>query len=172
MTSQSPPPQSSPIPVPSPPDSKSPSRRTSFGFLHRSKSKEPIQNRKVSGGKITKKYHEQAREEELKRLREASSMPEGVPRLPVLTPSPQLQTFGGEGATPDRTAGKNRKQSMEATTRTVPIPPIPRVSESPDPYTRSDSMTHRGRYSYAASAVSSIDSPRRVRRRKDPMPYK
>ncbi len=166
MASPSPPPQSSPLPVPSPPDSKSPGRRTSFGFLHRSKSKDPIPNRKVSGGKITKKYLEQAKEEELRRLQEASLMAESVPMLPVLTPSPQLQTFGGEGA------GKNRNQSMEAIARTVPIPPIPRASQSPDPYSRSESMTHRGRYSYAASAVSSIDSPRRVRRRKDPMPYK
>lgn len=171
MTSPSPP-QSSPLPIPSPPDSKSPNRRTSFGFLHRSRSKEPIQNRKISGGKIIKKHHEQAREEELRRLQEAGSMPGAVPMLPVLTPSPQLHSFGGEGATPGRAAGKKTNQSLEATTRTVPIPPIPRVSQSPDPYSRSESMTHRGRYSYAASAVSSIDSPRRVRRRKDPTPYK
>jgi septin family protein len=32
-------------------------------------------------------------------------------------------------------------------------------------------MTHRGRFSYASSAVSSINSPRRVRRRKDPTPF-
>nr|AAL18019.2 Sep4a [Coccidioides posadasii]AAW68429.1 Sep4a [Coccidioides posadasii] len=32
-------------------------------------------------------------------------------------------------------------------------------------------MAHRGRYSYASSAVSTINSPRRVRRRKDPTPY-
>ncbi|KAF7502124.1 hypothetical protein GJ744_007096 [Endocarpon pusillum] len=171
MPSPSPPPQASPLPIPSSPDSKSPGRRTSFGFLHRSRSKEPIQNRKVSGAKITKKHHEQAREEELRRLKEAGLMPGAVPTLPLLTPSPQLQRLVGEGATPDRAAGKNTNPSMEAPTRTVPIPPIPRVSQSPDPYSRSESITHRGRYSYAASAVSSIDSPRRVRRRKDPTPY-
>lgn len=33
-------------------------------------------------------------------------------------------------------------------------------------------MTHRGRYSYASSAISTINSPRRVRRRKDPTPFK
>ncbi|RKU45396.1 hypothetical protein DL546_004710 [Coniochaeta pulveracea] len=32
-------------------------------------------------------------------------------------------------------------------------------------------MTHRGRYSYASSAMSTINSPRRVRRRKDPTPF-
>lgn len=41
-----------------------------------------------------------------------------------------------------------------------------------DPYARTESMTHRGRYSYASSAVSTINSPRRVRRRKDPTPFK
>lgn len=102
-------------------------------------------------------------------------MPESVPKLPDLTPSPQLQTFGGEESVSENAAEKNRKGSMEALARTVPIPPVPGTSRSPehvDPYARSESMTHRGRYSYAASAVSSIDSPRRVRRRKDPTPYK
>lgn len=59
----------------------------------------------------------------------------------------------------------------------VPIPPIPGqngmgVGDWVDPYARTESMTHRGRYSYASSAVSTINSPRRVRRRKDPTPFK
>lgn len=42
-----------------------------------------------------------------------------------------------------------------------------------DPYAKEGSMAHRGRYSYASSAVSStFNSPRRVRRRKDPTPFK
>lgn len=42
-----------------------------------------------------------------------------------------------------------------------------------DPYAKEGSMAHRGRYSYASSAVSStMNSPRRVRRRKDPTPFK
>lgn len=42
-----------------------------------------------------------------------------------------------------------------------------------DPYAKEGSMAHRGRYSYAGSATSStINSPRRVRRRKDPTPFK
>ena len=62
--------------------------------------------------------------------------------------------------------------------RNVPIPPIP---GSPpvagregwvDPYARTESMTNRGRYSYASSAISTINSPRRMRRRKDPTPFK
>ncbi|KAF4583302.1 putative septin aspE [Ophiocordyceps camponoti-floridani] len=47
-----------------------------------------------------------------------------------------------------------------------PVPPIPY-----EVYDRSESMTHRGRYSYASSAVSTINGPRRVRRRKDPTPF-
>ena len=43
---------------------------------------------------------------------------------------------------------------------------------SADPYGRTESMTHRGRYSYASSAASTVNSPRRVRRRKDPTSYK
>lgn len=175
----SPSPQASPVPVPvpipSPSDSKSPSRRTSFGFLHRSKSKEPVRERKASGSnKVIKKQHEQAREEEFRRLQGANLSPRSVPQLPDLTPSPQLQSFGGEEPMSDN-VGENRIRSMETSTRNVPIPPMPGKSQSPghvDPYARTESMTHRGRYSYAASAVSSIDSPRRVRRRKDPTPYK
>lgn len=41
-----------------------------------------------------------------------------------------------------------------------------------DPYAKEGSMAHRGRYSYASSAVSTINSPRRVRRRRDPTPFK
>lgn len=45
------------------------------------------------------------------------------------------------------------------------------VPISEDPYANVGSMAHRGRYSYASSAVSSVNSPRRVRRRKDPTPF-
>lgn len=41
-----------------------------------------------------------------------------------------------------------------------------------DPFANSQSMAHRSRYSYASSAISSLSSPRRVRRRKDPIPFK
>lgn len=46
------------------------------------------------------------------------------------------------------------------------------VAPESDPYARTESMTHRGRYSYASSAVSTVNNPRRLRRRKDPTPYK
>ncbi|KAG5923380.1 hypothetical protein E4U53_003570 [Claviceps sorghi] len=50
-----------------------------------------------------------------------------------------------------------------------PVPPIP--DNMFDPYVRSDSMANRGRYSYASTTFSTINSPRRVRRRKDPTPF-
>ena len=43
----------------------------------------------------------------------------------------------------------------------------------PEPTERAESMTNRGRYSYASSmAPVNVNSPRRVRRRKDPTPFK
>ncbi len=64
-------------------------------------------------------------------------------------------------------------------TSSVAPPPIPGTQnptavQQPafDPYAATESMTHRGRYSYASSAISTINSPRRVRRRKDPTPFK
>lgn len=131
------------------------SKRSSLGFLRRSKSTEPLGDRKSSGRISKKMLKEQAREEELRRQREA--IPQHAPRLPDLAPTPQLKTFGGDD-----------KHDDDKPSRTVPVPPVPAI----DPYARTESMTHRGRYSYASSAVSSVNSPRRLRRRKDPTPYK
>ncbi|KAL1988707.1 hypothetical protein VTN96DRAFT_8407 [Rasamsonia emersonii] len=130
------------------------SKRSSLGFLRRSKSTEPLGDRKSSGRISKKMLKEQAREEELRRQREA--IPQHAPRLPDLAPTPQLKTFGGDD-----------KHDDDKPSRTVPVPPVPAI----DPYARTESMTHRGRYSYASSAVSSVNSPRRLRRRKDPTPY-
>jgi hypothetical protein len=41
-----------------------------------------------------------------------------------------------------------------------------------DPYAGIGSITNRGRYSYASSAVSTTHTPRRIRKRKDPAPFK
>ncbi|KAK2850758.1 hypothetical protein FQN49_005350 [Arthroderma sp. PD_2] len=145
------------------------SRRTSLGFLRRSKSTEQVAERK-SSNKISKKMlKEQAREEELRRQREAAAVPKHAPRLPDLSPPPQLNSFGGESA---RLGSYH--QMRPAMADIPPVPPLPpgaRAALSRDPYASTDSMAHRGRYSYASSAVSTINSPRRVRRRKDPTPY-
>lgn len=116
---------------------------------------------------------EQAREEELRRQREAAAVPKFAPRLPDLSPTPQLNTFGGENADSKSAMGLKQNSGIRPA---VSGPASPNVSKPPsehvDLYARTESMTHRGRYSYASSAVSTINSPRRVRRRKDPTPYK
>ncbi|KAJ5114779.1 hypothetical protein NUU61_000538 [Penicillium alfredii] len=137
-------------------------RRTSLGFLRRSKSTEPLGERKSSGNR-KKMSKAQAMEEELRRQRE-SYAPKHAPRLPDLSPTPQLETFGGEerdALAVDPTPP--RPQSGFAASTSIPEPI--------DPYARTESMTHRGRYSYASSAVSTVNSPRRLRRRKDPTSY-
>src|SRR5581483_11100169 len=84
-------------------------KRGSLGFLRRSKSTEPLGDRKSStGGKVTKKMREQAREEELRRQRE--SVPRQAPRLPDFEPSPQLKTFGGE-ENPESKASNNTQNA-------------------------------------------------------------
>ncbi|KAG0650507.1 Cell division control 11 [Hyphodiscus hymeniophilus] len=153
-----------------------PPRRSSLGMLlKRSKSTE------LRG---SKKQQALAREQELQRQqREAAAIPKSPPRLPDLYNGgapPQLQSFGGDTPTAPGKGYQQGRSSMEpsrtsAATGGVPIPPIPssgsRNGDWVDPYARTESMTHRGRYSYASSAVSTINSPRRVRRRKDPTPF-
>ncbi len=139
-------------------------RRTSLGFLRRSKSTEPLGERKVSRKKMSKA---ERMEEALRRQRE-SYAPKHAPRLPDLSLTPQLETFGGEERdTLSAEPALPRPQSGSA------APPGSSHAADPiDPYVRTESMTHRGRYSYASSAVSTVNSPRRIRRRKDPTPYK
>jgi hypothetical protein len=150
--------------------------------------------RRTKSGEIGSKNKKQAalREAELERQRR-EAIPRSPPKLPVLyngAAPPQLQSFGGDGNRPDsvaivsnRAGGYQGKASMDQQRgyAGVPIPPIPGQNGSKnggggaewvDPYARTESMTHRGRYSYASSAVSTINSPRRVRRRKDPTPFK
>lgn len=138
---------------------------------------------------MSKKQKALAQEEALRRQREAAMLPKQPPRLPSHAPLPQIQSFGGEERPDSIAIVSNRagnynnhnfsRPSMEHrmvpnTTASV-APPLPGSSPSYmeyDPYPRAESMTHRGRYSYASSAISSINSPRRVRRRKDPTPFK
>ncbi len=146
-------------------------RRSSLGMLlRRSKSSDL-------------KRQQAAKELELQRQREA--VPKSPPRLPVLyngAPSPQLGLGGdarpdslailsGHGHADD-TYGASPRPSIEPSRSVINAahPPIPNGGF--DPYANSGSMAHRGRYSYASSAISTINSPRRVRRRKDPTPFK
>ncbi|MCJ1285917.1 hypothetical protein MMC26_005259 [Xylographa opegraphella] len=159
-------------------------RRPSFSFLRRGKSSERTMSmRSISGGKLTKK---QAREAETRREREVASSSQQPPKIPDLPRPACLQTFGGENAKPGRYATIAEQMTAHSGGQTIPsgsvdmtranIPPIPPIPGDKnggyvDPYARTESMTNRGRYSYASSAVSTINSPRRVRRRKDPTPF-
>lgn len=157
-------------------DSKNGERRSSFNFLRRQKSNEAANRRNMN--KKGQKGH--------------PPQQQAVARVPPQLPShPQFETnsigtaLGVDPGRPDSytLATNHRGASMpygSSPPHGVPIPPMP--SSSPgskngdyiDPYARTESMTHRGRYSYASSAVSTtgINSPRRVRRRKDPTPFK
>ncbi|KAF1809901.1 hypothetical protein P152DRAFT_142887 [Eremomyces bilateralis CBS 781.70] len=175
-------------------------RRTSFGFLRRQKSTEhSTGNRIASGGKMTKKQRAQA--EELRKQQALSQSPPRLPSHSPLPRMNILGGAAAEDPTarPDSYALVSNKasgypgqdfyhqqrgvrpsveyQQYGSSPHGVPIPPIPgsspssRNGEPVDPYARTESMTHRGRYSYASSAVSTLNSPRRVRRRKDPTPF-
>lgn len=156
-------------------------RRSSLGFLRRSKSGEPLIVRTPSGNKLSKRQEKHMREQErLRQQREAEAVPKMPPILPTVAPSPQLQTFGGENArssgTPVRAAHNYSRGSGGMYSPSSPGMAITTSPGSPnrhhDPYAKTESMAHRGRYSYASSAISTINSPRRVRRRKDPTPFK
>ncbi|KAI1176381.1 septin [Nemania sp. FL0916] len=148
-------------------------RRSSFGnLLRRSKSGDLRGGRKVS------------------QTQQRESVPNSPPRLPALyngsQPQP-LQTFGGDTRPdslaivsgkadhsfhhfPPRASIDPGRPSMSSSVARPPVPPVPNGAWV-DPYARTESMTNRGRYSYASSAMSTVNSPRRVRRRKDPTPF-
>ncbi|KAF3007011.1 hypothetical protein E8E14_008922 [Neopestalotiopsis sp. 37M] len=133
-------------------------------------------------GKGGRKHREQEQRQQV---------PKSPPRLPDIyngLPAPDLQSFGGDGR-PDSLAivsgqahqpryqpkyPPSGRASMDPGRPSFSsMPPMPPMPAEPvvDPYARTESMTHRGRYSYASTAATSINSPRRVRRRKDPTPF-
>lgn len=141
--------------------------------------------RRKSGEMKGGRKAQQAREREAELQRQASIASQPPPKLPQLyngLREPVFETrdsvaiFGSDPLKlqAPRAAPPPRSSSMDvprAVSADVPIPPIPNGSWV-DPYARTESMTNRGRYSYASSAVSTINNPRRVRRRKDPTPFK
>ena len=180
----------------------SPKRRPSFSFLRRAKSIERFvpgsrkssatggpdePSRKVSNGKLSKRSRSIRRKQEMER----EQIPPCPPQIPQMPKPPQLQSFGGDEGRPDSVAimsGQGHVQRQNSIPVSpmrgpngyphVPVPPIPTGPQSRnlslvvDPYARTESMTHRGRYSYASSIASTPGGPRRVRRRKDPTPFK
>ena len=169
-------------------------RKGSFSFLRRSKSRD----RSVSDGsapqrKLSKKASKRMREEEMRKMRD--TIPSHPPRIPAVPSQPKIQAFGGEdnrpesfaimsnraaGSYPQRLAQKTSQETMGSNYyRGMPIPPVPPIPPIPGHMPThggfvdsGESMANRGRYSYASSAISTINSPRKIRRRKDPTPYK
>lgn len=140
---------------------------------------------------MSKKQKALAQEEAQRKQREDALLPKQPPRLPSHSPLPTIDNFGGDDARPDsvaiisnkvgsygqnfsRPSGEYKMTSSNAYS-SDPAPALPGSSPSYieyDPYPRTESMTHRGRYSYASSQMTTVNSPRRVRRRKDPTPFK
>jgi len=144
---------------------------------------------------MSRKQRALVQEEALRKQREVATLPRQPPRLPSHSALPQLATFGGEDARPDSIAiisnrAENvpassaashnfsrpsvdtyRTATQHATAGLAHVPPMPGNYMHVDPYPRAESMTHRGRYSYASSQHSAVNSPRRIRRRKDPTPF-
>lgn len=182
----------------SPHDIQNGERRTSFGFLRRQKSTEAANK----GGKMNKKQKGQAAQQQY--IPPPPKLPIHNP-LPNIghsfgdengrPDSYQIVNNSYNNNYPQNGKGQTQHQNYDAYSdagmHAVPMQSqyqqshvgSPMLSSSPgskngdyhDPYARTESMTHRGRYSYASSAISTatgINSPRRVRRRKDPTPFK
>lgn len=161
----------------------------------RSISARTISGVSIAGRKAGNKQKEE-QEELLRQQKEAAALSKQPPRLPPHPPLPKINTFGVDASrpgsvaiVPSRVDGDSRRPSeiygrppVEYRMVTSPpynVPPVPPIPDSSpaDLYARTESMTNRGRYSYASSAVSTmtlntLNSPRRVRRRKDPTPFK
>jgi hypothetical protein len=182
-------------PTPSPgidPKLQNGERRSSFGFLRRQKSTE---------GKMIKKQKGQSAQQQ--RQANIPRVPPQLPsHAPLPNIGNSFDSAGH--VRPDSYAILANSYHHQSLPQDYPPPPQPEyhahampyppsgnnastyaavgmTATSPgsngdfvDPYARTESMTHRGRYSYASSAVSTtgINSPRRVRRRKDPTPFK
>lgn len=133
-------------------------RTSSFGTLmKRTKSSDLLGERKHSGNRLRKKSLDGERRPSLK---------DTPPALPTLEPQPVIESFGGEDYSPSAYMSTTTAFNSD---NAPPVPPLP--DGAVETHARSESMTHRSRYSYAHSS-SSFNSPRRIRRRKDPTPYK
>lgn len=169
-------------------------RKGSFSFLRRSKSRERSTSRSSTPArKLSKRDRSKVRQREMMQ----EQIPSPPPRIPIIPHPPDLQGFGGEDTRDsgaiisNRAAGSFRyrlaqKSSQETLGsdmyRGMPVPPVPPIPPIPgtattiksyvDVFPRTESLVHRGRYSYASSAISTINSPRKIRRRKDPTAFK
>ncbi|KAL7822809.1 Septin domain-containing protein [Trichoderma gracile] len=141
-------------------------RRSSFGMLLK---------RTKSGdlGKGNRKAHAEADRQHPPTSRAAPKLPEFFSGSEQLSKSfaPELQAnpVAPSSHSARDSSSRSSAEPARAVPNNIPVPPIP--ANAFDPYARSESMTNRGRYSYASSAMSTINNPRRIRRRKDPTPF-
>lgn len=177
-------------------------RRGSFGFLSRTKSRShevPVVTTS-DGHTMLRKQKLRDQEERFRQSREAREA-RPPPVLPSPSPLPVINTFGGEDSRPDSVAIISNKASnfsrpgpYPANTMS-PSTSMPILNKSPmqqqrtspsmsdlsqdgragsygDPRSRMDSMNGK-HYSVASTAATgNYQSPRRMRRRKDPTPFK
>jgi hypothetical protein len=138
-----------------------PTRRSSLGnLLKRTKSADKM-------GKKVKKAQVPA----------APPLPVTPPRLPELDISKlsnsPMRTFGAAEVVGHQNGSYSVKPSMDIERDNGNLENVrPAFDINQDPYQSTGSITNRGRYSYASSAVSTVHGPRRLRKRKDPTPFK
>ena len=153
-------------------------------------------NRKISGeGRSMLRKSSKLKAQEKERLeQERIARQNAPPRLPSHNPLPGIDHFGGDNNNNNTTSGAAANFSRPGYSK-MPSSSNYHSSSSPgyafrgvtgssppsrangeyvnSPVERHESMTHRGRYSYASSTVGvNVNSPRRIRRRKDPTPFK
>jgi hypothetical protein len=141
-------------------------RTSSFGnFIKRTKSTDILANSTRASPGPGPLMREKSLESEPR-----PSIPATPPALPVLRSQPVIESFGGENFVPTTSMSPKAPNGQHGHYAASPMPSAP--SSTNDHHVREHSMTNRSRYSYAHSISSSLASPRRVRRRKDPNPYK
>ncbi|EPS36810.1 hypothetical protein H072_9567 [Dactylellina haptotyla CBS 200.50] len=157
--------------------SKSPSR-TSNGRDQRDQS--PLPARRSSLGNLLRRSR--STDKMSKKIKKNQApLPPPVPQTPPRLPELDIPKVGGSpmrtfgGSSPDHQATNPPSQnlpkpSIDLHENARPEHVKPGFDMNQDPY-QSVSITNRGRYSYASSAVSTIHGPRRLRKRKDPIPF-
>lgn len=107
----------------------------------------------------------------------AYTSPRSPPTVPAQAPHPgpplpQAANFSRPGNVSMPNSSSSPAYAIRgASSSASPPPPMPNGDSIGE---RSSSMTNRGRYSYASTTANPahVNSPRRVRRRKDPTPFK
>ena len=142
--------------------------------------------------KVSSRMRSKGEEERLEQERKARNAT--PPSLPVHNPLPSIDNFSGANTyttstSPSKITNFSRlgttMPSSNINSSSSPLYAVrPGQTSSPaewrtngeyvtDTMSRTESITNRGRSSYASSIVgNNVSSPRRIRRRKDPTPFK